>query len=384
VSRVGFVLEGWIGGQNYQRNLFTALRETPEAGIAPVLLLGHRTALPEGWEGLGIEPLRTPLVQAGDPRWAARRAVIRLLDREPWLLRLLAAHGVEALSHSGHLGPRSPIPALSWIPDFQHRHLPDLFPRGERARRDAWHGVCCRLSARVIVSSEAARADLARFHPVGAEKARVLRFVDSSSPAAADVGRAALEARYGFSGPYLLLPNQFWVHKNHAVVVEALALLRTAGREVQVLCTGDTTDYRRPDHFPALMRRVAEAGIGRSFRVLGRIPYADLGALMRHAVAIVNPSRFEGWSTSVEEAKSLGKQVVLSDLAVHREQAPERAFFFDPFDPDAAAAALRGAWEAHSPDADADAAARAACGLPERRRAFALAYASIVREVLTR
>ena len=74
------------------------------------------------------------------------------------------------------------------------------------------------------------------------------------------------------------------------------------------------------------------------FRPLGVVPYRDMLGLMRHAVAVINPSLFEGWSTSVEEAKSMGKAVVLSDIPVHREQAPGRGLFFDPRDPDAAVA----------------------------------------------
>jgi glycosyltransferase involved in cell wall biosynthesis len=41
----------------------------------------------------------------------------------------------------------------------------------------------------------------------------------------------------------------------------------------------------------------------------------------------VNPSRFEGWSTTVEEAKAVGTPMLLSDIPVHREQAPHADFF---------------------------------------------------------
>jgi glycosyltransferase involved in cell wall biosynthesis len=51
---------------------------------------------------------------------------------------------------------------------------------------------------------------------------------------------------------------------------------------------------------------------------------------MRKCTALVNPSFFEGWSSTVEEAKSLGKRLVISDIPVHREQNPDNAFYFDP------------------------------------------------------
>ena len=50
---------------------------------------------------------------------------------------------------------------------------------------------------------------------------------------------------------------------------------------------------------------------------------------MRASIAVINPSLIEGWSTTVEEAKSLGVPLILSDIPVHREQNQE-VMFFDP------------------------------------------------------
>ncbi len=99
-------------------------------------------------------------------------------------------------------------------------------------------------------------------------------------------------------------------------------------------------------------------------------------------MAMINPSRFEGWSTSVEEAKSLGKAILLSDIDVHREQAPERGTFFDPDSAEALAELISSAWERFDPAAERAAAEAAAGRLPSRRRAFAETYAAIVREAV--
>jgi glycosyltransferase involved in cell wall biosynthesis len=70
------------------------------------------------------------------------------------------------------------------------------------------------------------------------------------------------------------------------------------------------------------------------------IPYADIAPLMRASVALLNPSTFEGWSTTVEEAKASGVPMLLSDLDVHREQAGEGAEYFDRFSAESLANAL--------------------------------------------
>lgn len=51
------------------------------------------------------------------------------------------------------------------------------------------------------------------------------------------------------------------------------------------------------------------------------------------SLGYINPSFFEG-GTTVEEAKYRGNPILLSDLKVHREQAPAKGAFFAPNDPE--------------------------------------------------
>ena len=111
-----------------------------------------------------------------------------------------------------------------------------------------------------------------------------------------------LQLLYNFTESYFLLPNQFSIHKNHRVVVRALQMLNQAGR-IQVLATGSTNDHRHPTYFSSLMEYAKECGVLDNFRVLGPVPFDHLIGLMRHAIAFINPSKFEGLSTTVEEAK---------------------------------------------------------------------------------
>jgi glycosyltransferase involved in cell wall biosynthesis len=63
------------------------------------------------------------------------------------------------------------------------------------------------------------------------------------------------------------------------------------------------------------------------------IPLSHVYALLRACTALINPSRSEGWSTTVEEAKSFGVPMILSDLDVHREQTTGTARYFGTDDP---------------------------------------------------
>lgn len=378
--RVGFVLtfrnQEWLGGVSYFRNLFAAIRAQPDRRIDPVIIT--RTDASESLDGFGRnEIVRTKLVEQDAVRWKVRRASQVFLSRDFLFEQLLARHGIQLLSHSGHLGRRSRVPTLTWIPDFQERALPEFFSGAEREARARGLKEACTHASAILLSSHAARGDLSAIDANCAAKSHVLQFVCSVPDPAALLSRDELSRRYGFQGNYFLLPNQFWAHKNHLVVVEALARLRDAGRRLVVLATGSPHDHRQPRHFAALAARARELDVEAEFRVLGLVPYIDLMSLMRESIAIINPSLFEGWSTTVEEAKSMGKLTILSDIPVHREQAPERAIFFDPRDPEALARALEDANARWDEKAERQHVHEAASALPRRVKVFAETYQKI-------
>ncbi|MBD5538711.1 MAG: glycosyltransferase family 4 protein [Desulfovibrio sp.] len=294
--------------------------------------------------------------------------------------RFLRQNRIGLLSHGSVLGRRSPVPALCWIPDFQHVHRPEFFSAEEIAMRDRYFADGAADAQGILLSSADAAADFARLFPRHAHKARILRFVADSHPATAEEQQAVL-GKYDIHEPFFHVPNQLWIHKNHGVVLEALKTLKSRGKVPLVISTGRTNDYRHPEYFPAFKKEVEEAGLAERFRFLGLAPYEDVRALMTAAVAFVNPSFFEGWSTTVEEAKSLGKKILLSGIGVHKEQAPERGVFFDPEDGAALADAMAECLAAYDPQAEMRAREAAQAALPGRMRAFGREYEKIVLDM---
>ena len=78
--------------------------------------------------------------------------------------------------------------------------------------------------------------------------------------------------------------------------------------------------------------------------ILGKSPYQDVQALTIESKALINPSLFEGWSTIVEEAKSLGKRIILSDINVHKEQNPDGGIYFPVHDAEKLAKIMIDIW----------------------------------------
>jgi glycosyltransferase involved in cell wall biosynthesis len=152
--------------------------------------------------------------------------------------------------------------------------------------------------------------------------------------------------------------------------------LKKRGQRVTVAASGRQLDTRDASHFPALQALVQAHGVSDEFRLLGMLPYADLALLMRASVALLNPSLFEGWSTTVEEARALGVPMLLSDLDVHREQAGAQARYFDRQDAGALADALAALPPGPLPDDPLEEAAVAQAARA-RSKAFALRFTEV-------
>jgi glycosyltransferase involved in cell wall biosynthesis len=381
--RVGFVIfqVHLLGLQNYLRNLIAAVNTLPGKPVEPVLFMGKRQ-YDVSQEFPNVEVVKASLLDRKSVAWFCRKALILVTGRDVLLMALLKKHGVTVLSHSGHLGKQTAIRTIGWVADLQHMHLPEMFGAAEVARRDQQFGDLARGCDTVILSSRCGVNDLKAFEPYAAGKAELLQFVSGPSASTQALPLSELEKLYKFEGSYYLLPNQFWAHKNHRVVLEALRLLKERGCNTLVLATGSTKGHPDPKFFPSLMARSSEYGIENMFRVLGVIPFAHLIGLMRHATAIINPSHFEGWSTSVEEAKSMGKQVVLSSIPVHREQAPDRAYYFSPDAPEALADSMMEAIQKFDPEDDLRMQEAALLRYPLRQHAFAETYVRIVEKAV--
>jgi glycosyltransferase involved in cell wall biosynthesis len=386
LKRVAFILEAnqsrWLGGLSYLRNLLRALLSNPDRRLEPVLL-AHPALAKTFFAGFPtVEVIRTHLANHKHPVRLATRAGRRLIDRDLALEWLLRRHHIDALSHSFAIGARSALASIGWIPDFQHVRMPELFARAERGKRDGHYLRLMEGSRRIILSSNDARRDLASFAPQYLPKVCVLHFVSYFEDTGTALAPEQLFSRFEIDRPFFHLPNQFWVHKNHAVVVEALGILRKRGFDPLVLATGTPTDYRSPRHFAQLMARVKELGIEDNFRVLGVVTLPELQSLMLNALALINPSKFEGWSTTVEESKSLGLPIILSNIPVHVEQAPPLGKYFTVDSADNLADTMLAAMRDYEPGMAARSREAAALALPGRARRFGNAYEEIASKAI--
>lgn len=334
MTRIAFTLIGgkaWTGGYNYLLNLLRVITQRHPGVLEPVLFFGTDIDPAEArpFQAIaGVEITTSPHMNTVRRSTSLIKSLV--LGADPATRRLFHEHRIDVVFENAQFhGARLGIPAIAWIPDFQHRELPHLFSRAAWWKRELGFRAQIGGGRAIMLSSGDARDDCERHYPSTVGRTHLVRFAVPSAgrPDAAAI-RAARDA-HGLPERFFYLPNQFWQHKNHLLVIDALALLKEAGESVVVAASGKQLDPYRPDHFKRILERLAAAGVTEEFRLLGLIPYEHVAPLMAGSVAVLNPSLFEGWSTTVEEARALRVPLVLSNLAVHQEQATGIARFFD-------------------------------------------------------
>jgi glycosyltransferase involved in cell wall biosynthesis len=125
---------------------------------------------------------------------------------------------------------------------------------------------------------------------------------------------------------YFFYPAQFWAHKNHIRILEALLILKEKGIEYKVVFTG--SDKGNHSH---ILKFVSQHGLSGQVRFLGFVPAEHIRGLYEGCQALVMPTYFGPTNLPPLEAWALRKPVIYS--AHLREQAGEAAIYFNPDEP---------------------------------------------------
>lgn len=376
--KIGLLLQAdrsWLGGVDYIRNLVLALGNLPQdeqQGLQLTLisdfpldpelaqvLAPHLHAKVDRAKGLPKRTLAKRLI------WVVHRHLLG--QNDPRFSLFCRNAGIEFVyPFQGSTGKGSSFRSAAWIPDFQHLHLPHFFTPEEIRQRDEQFASLAATSSQVVLSSESAAADFRRCYPAQAGKARILRFSVWPDPSWSDGDPLAVQATYNLPDRFFLICNQMWQHKNHLLVLDSLYQLKAKGIRPALVCTGHIHDYRHTGFTDQVLQTIHRFGLNSQVFLLGIIPRAEQIQLMRRCLAVLQPSLFEGWSTIVEFAKSLGRPLILSDLPVHQEQSPDSLFFNRESSSDLASL-LATAWRDLEPgpdlrrEADSNIAAQTRC-----------------------
>ncbi|MBL8199450.1 MAG: glycosyltransferase family 4 protein [Chromatiales bacterium] len=232
------------------------------------------------------------------------------------------------------------LPYFYTVWDLQHRRqpwFPEVSSRGRWNLREAMYREAVQRAALLIVPNATAQQEIQSFYGVLPE--RCLRLaqptpsfaLDGAEPAPASASVASHLGR-----EFVVYPAQFWPHKNHVTLLQALRIIRDrSGREIHALFPG--SDAGNLAH---VRSRTTQLDLDQQVHFPGFVSRTDLVHLYRNALALAFPSHFGPENLPPLEAMALGCPVIAADVPGIREQLGDAALLADPVDPEAWALAI--------------------------------------------
>lgn len=234
------------------------------------------------------------------------------------------------------------IPTIIPIFDLMHRYRSDIPELQEKYKeREKLYTYQCKHAAMILVDSEVGKQHVLECYGTVAEgvedRIRVLPFIP---PDYIYEGQESQSFPYEIFDKYIFYPAQFWTHKNHKRLLEALKQLKDKGVIVNLVLVGSEQNNER-----AVSDLIVDLELQDQVKILGYVNNPEMIYLYRHARALVMPTLFGPTNIPQLEAFVLGCPVATSGIYGIPEQVGDAALLFDPENVDEIAESIERLWE---------------------------------------
>lgn len=224
-------------------------------------------------------------------------------------------------------------PFIITVFDLQHRkqsYFPEVSLTGWTwEEREKYYSSLLPRAAQVIVGTPTGKQEVIDFYSLPPERVLVNPF-PVPSQFMADEEVSDLFISKVTSKPFLFYPAQFWPHKNHYNLLEALSLCSSLGDDCPNLVLAGS-DKGNEEY---IRGRVSELELCGKVFFLGFVSRSSIALLYTRALALIYPTFFGPDNLPPLEAFSYGCPVLASSVAGAVDQLGQAALYFDPSRPD--------------------------------------------------
>jgi glycosyltransferase involved in cell wall biosynthesis len=220
------------------------------------------------------------------------------------------------------------IPVVAMVADTLHRDFPFSLPVQTREWRELQFRKLVGSADFFQVISEFTAGRLRSLYDVPRKQIFITRLPIHGRLTAVSAER----------GSFFFYPANFWVHKNHEVLLIAYQIyLAKCGsrRSWELVLTGHLDERGR-----FLQKIAADLGISARVKFLGHVAETELAKLYSAASCLVFPSLHEGFGIPIVEAMSFGLPIICGRETSIPEIAGNAAFYADTRNPQKLADAL--------------------------------------------
>ncbi|TBF29299.1 glycosyltransferase family 4 protein [Rhizobium ruizarguesonis] len=270
-------------------------------------------------------------------------AVLRRLSRKEigkaWMANKIENALLEAgmdlayfVTHSSTPNYFRKLNYITTVLDLCHRddlEFPEVSSDGKFEERERHFSTCLPRAVAVMVAShQLLKSIVVRY---GIDEERMIAMPFEPSPflgEAHSIDRTAVLGNYRLRDGYYFYPAQFWPHKNHIRILEAVSLLKqktAVNSDIRVVFSGaDRGNLAR------IKQQAQRLGVSDNVTFLGFVPVDHMRALYEGALAVVMSTYFGPTNLPPLEAWAVGRPLIYS--AHLNEQVGDAALFADAND----------------------------------------------------
>lgn len=233
------------------------------------------------------------------------------------------------------------VRTIGTIHDLMHRyepHFPEVSARfryGSREHR--FRNIAYRSDA-VLVDSEVGRDQVVASYHVPRERIWPLPYV-APSYLRDTTPRADFDTHYNLPARFIFYPAQFWPHKNHLHLLEAISIVAINHPDIALVLSGG-----KRHAFERVQAHVKSLCLDSKVFFVGHVPDADLSGFYKRARALVMPTFFGPTNIPPLEALALGCPAIVSGIYGMPEQCGDAALYFNPKCPKEMADKIASVW----------------------------------------
>jgi len=222
-------------------------------------------------------------------------------------------------------GYESEVKFIGTIHDLMHRYekFPELIDNGQGRARDILYSNICKYSSLVLVDSEMGKKHVLECYNVKGSKVKVQMF--SVPDYILEEKFVDVKGKYSLPEKYLFYPAQFWAHKNHKNLIDAILKVKQQNKEICIVFSGSKEKeyYKIQDY---VFRHKLEENV----IFVGYIQDEEMASMYRVSCGLVMAS-FCG-PTNIPPLESLYLKVpcAVADVYAAREQLGDSVLYFDP------------------------------------------------------
>ena len=220
-----------------------------------------------------------------------------------------------------------PAKTIGAIHDLMHRHerrFPEVSSWGLFKRRERHYRNLCAWASAVLVDSRVGKLQVTEAYAIEPGHVHVLPYV---APDYIHVEHASadFDNRYVLPSKFIFYPAQFWEHKNHVRLLQALAMARESAPDLHLVLAGS-----KKNAYGKVVQTISELKLHDRVHLMGYVPDQDMPFFYRRARALIMPTFFGPTNIPPLEAMVTGCPMAVSDIYAMPEQVGDAALLFDP------------------------------------------------------